>query len=330
MGAFLTYALDESGSLVHVDNVCKGLKCACRCPSCNSLLYAKNAGKRRMHHFAHAHGHECKGAYESSLHHLAKIILMENGIIMPPVYYDSSFPSGPIHIHDVEIEKYDKQYHIKPDAEGIMDNGERLLIEFCVSHKIDEQKRNLIIDNHLKCIEININYQPLEISTLKKFLTEEAKDRQWVLPISSKPTKESNYSQLYVSNPVYDKARTILKTIFDKKTILLPLYVMPNGNNDEPFNIKELGYTERSVIKKYLGIKSDLLLFNNNERYAPLSINIRGRRRHNNFQCPKGIYIIDIILKSADNENIIKEKLNNGDLSGYGLSLQLFGTMILK
>ena len=329
MGAFLTYALDESGSLVHVDSVCKGLKCACRCPSCNSPLYAKNAGKWRMHHFAHSHGHECKGAYESSLHQLAKIILMETGIIMPPVFYDNNFPSGPIHIHEVEIEKYDKQYHIKPDAEGIMDNGERLLIEFYVSHKIDEQKRKIIIDNHIKCIEININYQPLELLTLKKFLTEETNDRQWVLPISSKPTRNSKYSHYYVRNPVYDKARTILKTIWKQETIWLPSYIIPHSHNDVPHNIKELGYNECSFDKKYLGLKSDLLLFNTNENYAPLSINIRGRRRHNNFQCPKGIWIIDIILRSANNENIIKEKFNNGSLSGYGLPLQIFGTMIL-
>lgn len=41
MGAFLTYALDEGGALVHVDDVAKGAKCACRCPHCDAPLYAK-------------------------------------------------------------------------------------------------------------------------------------------------------------------------------------------------------------------------------------------------------------------------------------------------
>lgn len=75
MGAFLTYALDEGGALVHVDGVAKGAKCACHCPHCDAPLYAKNAGTQREHHFAHAHRHECEGAYESSLHILAKEIL---------------------------------------------------------------------------------------------------------------------------------------------------------------------------------------------------------------------------------------------------------------
>lgn len=46
MGAFLTFALDEGGSLVHVDDVSKGMKCGCHCPHCDAPLYAKNAGKR--------------------------------------------------------------------------------------------------------------------------------------------------------------------------------------------------------------------------------------------------------------------------------------------
>ncbi|GEM_PF-4010823 len=39
MGAFLTYALDEGGALVHVDDVAKGAKCACRCPRKHSIKY---------------------------------------------------------------------------------------------------------------------------------------------------------------------------------------------------------------------------------------------------------------------------------------------------
>ena len=54
MGTFLTFTLDEDGSLVHVDDVSKGMKCGCHCPHCDAPLYAKNAGQIREHHFAHA------------------------------------------------------------------------------------------------------------------------------------------------------------------------------------------------------------------------------------------------------------------------------------
>ena len=36
--SLLTYALDESQALVHVDDVPKGLKCGCSCPHCGAKL----------------------------------------------------------------------------------------------------------------------------------------------------------------------------------------------------------------------------------------------------------------------------------------------------
>ena len=79
MGALLTYALNKDNRLVHVDEVKTGAACECHCPRCNSPLDAKNGGTIREHHFAHAHGHTCEGAYESTLHLLAKQVVEEQG-----------------------------------------------------------------------------------------------------------------------------------------------------------------------------------------------------------------------------------------------------------
>ncbi len=68
----LTYALNSLGKIVFVDDVAKGLDCECICPCCKEKLMAKNGGTKRIHHFAHASGVECEGAYESMLHLLAK------------------------------------------------------------------------------------------------------------------------------------------------------------------------------------------------------------------------------------------------------------------
>ena len=186
---FLTYALNKDGNLVHIDEVNNGIKCACYCPHCRAPLIAKNAGTQRNHHFAHTNVQECEGAFESSLHLLAKEILQEAGMIMLPLSIIDDFPSGAVHIHDVEVEKWDERYGIRPDAEGIMDNGERLLIEIYVSHKVDYKKRKIIIDNHLKCIEINLNryFQSeknvLDEAKLKEFLIDTDKEREWIIPI---------------------------------------------------------------------------------------------------------------------------------------------------
>lgn len=68
----LTYALDSSNKLKHIDAVENGMACGCVCPCCREKLMAKNGGTKRIHHFAHASGVDCEGAYETMLHLLAK------------------------------------------------------------------------------------------------------------------------------------------------------------------------------------------------------------------------------------------------------------------
>lgn len=326
MGAFLTYALDEGGSLVHVDDVAKGLKCGSRCPHCDAPLYAKNAGQIREHHFAHAYGHECEGAYESSLHLLAKEILQETGQIMLPASQGGRFPSGLVCIHDIQVEKWDEKYHIKPDVEGIMDNGERLLIEFVVSHKVEGKKRQTIVDNHLKCVEIDINYQVLDRIELKKFLSGSDEYRKWIVSMPS-PPKPAGESFNYGRNPMYEKTRDILKNIFDEGTITIHPYTASYRHPDKPFDLRKIGYDVCEVNTKYRGFKSDLLLFRSQkEDKGHISINIRGRRRSEDFRYPKGLRIIDIIFKAIGTEESTKQRLNEGDLLGdMGMTVEYFG-----
>lgn len=326
MGAFLTFALDEGGALVHVDDVAKGMKCGCHCPNCDAPLYAKNAGQIREHHFAHAHGHECEGAYESSLHLLAKEVLQETGQIMLPQSNSGAFPSGLVRIHNVEVEKWDKRYCFQPDVECIMDNGERLFIEFLVSHKVDGKKRQTIVDNHLKCIEIDINYQALDRAQLKEFLINTADDRKWIVSIPP-PQKPMGDSFSYAKNPMYEKTRDFLKEIFDKGTIIIHPYFTSFYHPDKPFDLRQLGYDVCEVNTKYHGFKSDLLLYRSQkENKGHISINIRGRRRSEGFRYPKGLRIIDVIFKAIGSEEDAKQRLKKGNLIGdIGMAIEYFG-----
>lgn len=321
MGAFLTYALDEGGALVHVDDVAKGIKCGCHCPHCDAFLYAKNAGQIRVHHFSHANGHECGGAYESSLHLLAKDVLQEAGWIMLPQSNNGAFPSGLARIHNVEVEMWDECYGFRPDVEGIMDNGERLLIEFRVSHKIDAKKRQTIVDNHLKCIEIDINYQSLYRAELKEFLTGSSDDREWIVSMPP-PQKTVERTVSCGRNPMYEKARDILKEIFDEETITIH-----PCRHDRAFDLRQFGYDVCEVGTKYRGFKSDLLLFRSQkEDKGYISINIRGRRRDENFRCPQGLRIIDIIFKAIGSEGSTRQRLKEGDLVGdLGMTIRYYG-----
>ncbi len=326
MGSFLTYALDESEALVHVDDVAKGNNCKCHCPHCGAHLCAKNAGQRREHHFAHAHGHECEGAYESQLHLLAKEVLQETGRIMLPPSNSGRFPSGIVRIRNVEVEKWDDSYGIRPDAEGILDNGERLLIEFYVSHKVDGKKRQIIVDNHLKCIEIDINYQVLDKTELRDFLSNSDDDREWIVSMPP-PPKAAGESFSYGRNPMYEKTRDIIKAIFDDGTITIHPYATSYLHPGMSFDLRKTGYDVCEVNTKYRGFKSDLLLYRSQkENKGHISINIRGRRRGEGFRYPKGLRIIDIVFKAIGTEESTRKRLKEGDLVGdLGMTIEYFG-----
>jgi hypothetical protein len=321
MGAFLTYALDATDNLVHVDEVPTGNKCNCKCRYCNSPLYAKNKGQVREHHFAHANGHECEGAWESSLHLLAKEVLKESGRIMLPKSNSKDFPTGYTRIHNVEIEKFDERYGIKPDAEGIMDNGERILIEFYVSHKVDQKKRQIIVDNNLKCIEIDIKYQALNKVELKKFLTNTDKGRKWIqaTPQSPKSKSSSNSSK---RDPMYEKTRDIIKDIFDNGTII----IHPHGPY-KSFDLRQLGYDVCEINKRFRGFKSDLLLYRSQKKDGYISINLRGRSRYEDFEFPPELRIIDIVFKAlSSTEDGARKRMKYGDLTDDGgMTIEYYG-----
>ena len=135
--AYLTWALNQEGDLVHVDEVPNGNDCGCICPHCKSKLCAKNGGdgEKMIHHFAHISGADCVGAVESALHKMAKDILLETKCVYLPDRYDGR--TGELHHFDrVEMEFYDKDTRLRPDSIGY--NGDDYLwIEFKRTHAVD-------------------------------------------------------------------------------------------------------------------------------------------------------------------------------------------------
>lgn len=323
MSALLTYALNKEKVLVNIDDVAKGGACHCVCPQCGNPLIAKNGGLKREHHFAHFHGEICEDAYETTLHLLAKEVLLECGkIMLPPKTGD--FPTGQVALHNMKQETWDAEYNIKPDFEGIMPNGERLLIELYVSHKVSDQKRNVVIKNNLKCLEIDLNYVELNKEALKKFLLEETDDRYWIVPSEDKPKSygdgEGGY---YYRNPLHDEALKTIKDRFEDGTLAITW-------KDKVYKLKDLKYDVcESKSSSFRGMKSDLLLYRSKEEKdkGHISINVRGRRRNFDFRYPKNLRIIDIVIKESyelewfkgldslmENNNIIfngfKDKVN--------------------
>lgn len=91
-GSFpLVYAPDASGTYRHVDDVPNGEACGCTCsaPDCGQALVAKNAGSKRVHHFAHKRG-TCAWAAENVIATLSSRALSQAGRMAFPElrFYD--------------------------------------------------------------------------------------------------------------------------------------------------------------------------------------------------------------------------------------------------
>ena len=309
MSALLTYAHDKNKNLVYIEDAGYGSKCECFCPHCGAPLDAKNGGSIREHHFAHSHGHECKGAYETMLHLLAKEIILESGTIMLPDSDGRNNPSGLIKLHGVEIEKWDEENGFRPDLEGIMPNGERLLIEFLVSHKVDKKKHDTIVEKGIKCIEIDLNWQDGTKESLRDFLVGSNKFRKWIEPYEERKPGEG-FSSYYLRNPLHEKAIECLKSKFDKEDLVIcPFY--------QNYPLKKYGYDICETHANFRGYKSDLLLFRSkkdNDHKGYISISIRGRRRNKDQKEPPKLRMIDIIIKDKLDLDALMNALLNGGL----------------
>lgn len=299
MSALLTYAHDKNKNLVYIEDAGYGSNCECFCPHCGAPLDAKNGGSIREHHYAHSHGHECEGAYETMLHLLAKEIISECGVIMLPESNSSSYPRGLVKLHDVETEKLDEENGFRPDLEGIMPNGERLLIEFLVSHKVDKKKHDTIIEKGIKCIEIDLNWQDGTKESLKEFLVGTSQFRKWIEPYEERKPGDG-MSYYYQRNPLHEKAIEYLKSLFDESDLI----ICPSFTD---YELKKYGYDICETHANFRGYKSDLLLFRSkSDNKGYISINIRGRRRNEGQKIPPKLRMIDIIIKEQRDLDALK------------------------
>lgn len=247
------YALDSSGNLVFIDDVENGLDCGCICPNpnCNEKMIAKNNGKRKEHHFAHESGHVCEGYQETLLHIWSKEIIENEKAIRIPDNTKLTFK-------EIYIERGVKEFQLKPDIIGILQDDTEIWIEIAISHECDESKRNKIIENNIKCLEIKV---PEDIETkdiLKKFLLDSNSSRYFIeqtelninglssptetileeysAPIIQNINKEDN--KVIVEKHIISKPPTNLNSRKIKKHIPIPIpldydFLKSHGLNDE-------------------------------------------------------------------------------------------------
>lgn len=166
-GEMLTYGLKKNttNELLHIDDVSNGKSCGCECPYCHHDLIARNGGKKKEHHFAHASGADCGKARMTALHILAQNVLKREKKVMLPEYRGKYYQetARQVEFDDVELEKTyvieDKK--LRPDCVGVLYDKNlkthELWVEIFVTNDIKEQKQEYIKQSGNACIEITFS-----------------------------------------------------------------------------------------------------------------------------------------------------------------------------
>lgn len=156
-----TYGIHkETLERVHIEAAKNGLKCNCMCPACQADLIARNNGKKRAQHFAHASGTACKWAGETDVHLMAKEILSQKKCLCFPAY------KGEAHCVNLAMRDFESvtcEPFIdgkRPDCVCVWkdDDGHEINIwvEIKVTHPVDDDKLELIKAQGITCIEIDL------------------------------------------------------------------------------------------------------------------------------------------------------------------------------
>ncbi len=212
----LTYAFNAKGDLVHIDTVPNGDACGCFCTKCKEPLIARNGGTKKQPHFAHKPDSTCQGAYETTLHMLAKEIINEEKMMILPEYLKErdyynendkdyytdnyfgikeitlpllSMEQYEVCFDQIEIEERNDSNNLQPDCVGVISgNNKRLAIEICVTHPVDDAKKEKIKQLKLDCIEIRIpkNFS-MDKEKLKDLIIYETNCKIWI----SNPTGDA-------------------------------------------------------------------------------------------------------------------------------------------
>lgn len=175
----------RDGKPLEISEVDRGRACGCVCPSCGHPLRARK-GKKNVHHFAHDHAAgpwDCKTAFETSIHLMAKEILKEDGFLVLPelvIKRSAEDQSGVLHTEEapvamaaeksfqrVELEK--RLEGIRPDIVAYID-GNPVIVEVAVTSFAHQEKKLKIRKLGLPAVELDLS--SVDYSTSKADLRE--------------------------------------------------------------------------------------------------------------------------------------------------------------
>jgi hypothetical protein len=159
-GGQLSYGMSTDGKLLHVSEVERGLRCGCRCAACGCQLIARR-GEIRVMHFAHHAAAECVGAWETTLHLLAKEVLKGASEVLLPeavaaVGGRTERVAKAVWFAYADVGEEVNLGSVRPDI-VVTGKGRELLVEVAVTHFCDTVKIAKLRERNLPAIEIDLS-----------------------------------------------------------------------------------------------------------------------------------------------------------------------------
>lgn len=222
----LTHAKNANGEWKYVRDVENGIDCGCVCPKCGEPLIAKHCpNEGKIPHFSHVPGVVCCANQMSIMHLRAQEIIKEKKTVMAPGY--RTIAATKMHFIDVRTEVSKEWEGIRPDIVGVTADGKKWAIEIYYTNKVDNIKRDKIVNNDVACFEININNQSFE--QLENFLLNSCEERFWINnpyydeKIQNEYTLKEKARRLKVEADRL-KVEEVTKALLEKSAFYLPEY----------------------------------------------------------------------------------------------------------
>lgn len=191
------------GRLVSPEDVVRGLSCNCVCPACHRPVLSKQ-GTEKVWHFAHAHACECSGAYEISVHELAKQLIRERKLLLLPrlevtctavdafgtrlTERETIYEAKVANLDECRTDK--KLNNVTADIWGKL-KGREILAEVTVFHRLMPEKRERLIATGVPSVEINLSEFKTRQATrelVEEAVFVETMNRTWIFhPRTAEP-----------------------------------------------------------------------------------------------------------------------------------------------
>jgi len=185
----LTYALTETGEVVHISEIDRGIACKCICPACGDALIARK-GDEVGHHFAHVSGNECQHGFTSSLYYAIYRTICELGyIVLPPYIKNRSIIESGSGVHiimpqaKVKVDRVEITKKANTGATGVAVycSGKTLLLKILTAYTTGKKNQAKIEALGLPMLEIDLSRDDsIDDTAIRKLLTSAPEQIYWV------------------------------------------------------------------------------------------------------------------------------------------------------